>query len=86
MNSFLSFTLSIKLQITKKRPSTMFTSSNNRKSLLFFVTILINVILNHVSATIMPTFDRQSENVTVIIGNSVVLPCFISNLGDHKVS
>lgn len=79
MNFFLSFTLSIKLQImnNKRRPT---------MSYLFFVIILINVILNHVSATIMPTFDRQSENVTVIIGNSVVLPCFISNLGDHKVS
>ncbi len=79
MNFFLSFTLSIKLQImnNKRRPT---------MSYLFFLIILINVILNHVSATIMPTFDRQSENVTVIIGNSVVLPCFISNLGDHKVS
>jgi len=35
---------------------------------------------------IVPSFDRTNENVTVIIGNSAVLPCFISNLGDHKVA
>ena len=35
---------------------------------------------------VSPTFDRQSENVTATIGSAVVLPCFISNLGDHKVS
>lgn len=34
---------------------------------------------------LMPSFDRTNENVTVIIGNSALLPCFISNLGDHKV-
>lgn len=35
---------------------------------------------------VLPTFDRTNENVTVIIGSAAVLPCFISNLGDHKVS
>lgn len=35
---------------------------------------------------VSPTFDRPTENVTVIIGSSATLPCFISNLGDHKVS
>jgi hypothetical protein len=78
--NFLSFFLSIKLQTKKRLNNTMFTSNK------FYLLILLNVILNRVSATVMPTFDRLSENVTVIIGNSVVLPCFISNLGDHKVS
>ena len=34
---------------------------------------------------VMPTFDRSTDNVTIIIGNAAVLPCFINNLGDHKV-
>ena len=34
----------------------------------------------------MPTFDRAYENLTVIIGSSATLPCFITNLGDHKVA
>jgi len=34
---------------------------------------------------VMPNFDRPSENVTVIIGSFAVLPCFVNNLGDHKV-
>ena len=34
---------------------------------------------------VLPSFDRANENVTVIIGSSALLPCFISNLGDHKV-
>lgn len=35
---------------------------------------------------LMPTFDRAYENLTVIIGSSATLPCFITNLGDHKVA
>ena len=35
--------------------------------------------------SLTPTFDRQSENVTVTIGNTAILSCFINNLGDHKV-
>ncbi len=53
------------------------------------ILITIGLLTNNIkfiSATVMPSFDRLTENVTVIIGNSVVLPCFISNLGDHKVS
>ena len=38
-----------------------------------------------VLAGVPPTFDRLSENVTVIVGNAALLPCFINNLGDHKV-
>jgi len=48
--------------------------------------IILSITLFHSTLAVVPTFDRQNENVTVIIGNSVVLPCFISNLGDHKVS
>ena len=33
-----------------------------------------------------PQFDRPSENVTVTIGSLALLPCFINNLGDHKVN
>lgn len=46
---------------------------------------LIKLFIHGYLAVILPTFDRSSENVTVIIGNSASLPCFISNLGDHRV-
>ena len=52
--------------------------------LTLFLTMVVHKF--NVSATVLPSFDRQNENVTVIIGNYAVLPCFISNLGDHKVS
>ena len=49
--------------------------------------LMCNLLIATTSAMfIQPTFDRTNENVTVIIGNSAVLPCFISNLGDHKVN
>lgn len=52
--------------------------------LTLFLTMVVHKF--NVSATVLPSFDRQNENVTVIIGNYAVLPCFISNLGDHKVA
>jgi hypothetical protein len=54
------------------------------KILLIFL-LLINNINNILSMSTTPTFDRQSENVTVVIGNTALLSCFINNLGDHKV-
>lgn len=49
--------------------------------------LMCNLLIATTNAMfIQPTFDRTNENVTVIIGNSAVLPCFISNLGDHKVN
>jgi hypothetical protein len=33
----------------------------------------------------MPRFDRQNENVTAVIGSNAVIPCYVNNLGDHKV-
>lgn len=50
-----------------------------------FLAILLLCSVNLILAA-MPSFDRPSENVTVIIGNAAVLPCFINNLGDHKVA
>lgn len=65
-------------------------SSFYTKNIIAMLIIILNMLLslfnNNVLATVMSSFDRTSENVTIIIGNSVVLPCFISNLGDHKVS
>lgn len=63
-------------------------------SFLFYIkhALIVLFLLNLIATTttdamfVQPTFDRSSENVTVIIGNSAVLPCFISNLGDHKVN
>jgi hypothetical protein len=52
--------------------------------LLYKVFILIFYI-DVVILAVMPSFDRPSENLTVIIGNAALLPCFINNLGDHKV-
>lgn len=59
---------------------------------LLFKFYLLLIVMNCLAITttsgmfVQPTFDRPNENVTVIIGNSAVLPCFISNLGDHKVA
>lgn len=36
--------------------------------------------------TMRPHFDRPSENVTVVIGSFAVLPCYVNNIGDHKVN
>jgi len=52
--------------------------------LMYRVFILIFYI-DAVILAVMPSFDRPSENLTVIIGNAALLPCFINNLGDHKV-
>lgn len=57
--------------------------------LMLLLIILLNLLASTTTTDAMfvqPSFDRASENVTVIIGNSAVLPCFISNLGDHKVN
>ena len=54
-------------------------------SSIFKWLILLLFINGHQVLSLKPTFDRQNENVTVIIGNSAILSCFISNLGDHKV-
>jgi len=32
-----------------------------------------------------PTFDSASENVTMIAGQTALLPCFITYLGKYKV-
>ena len=55
------------------------------KSLQLLIISMICLNVRSILA-IVPSFDRTNENVTVIIGNSAVLPCFISNLGDHKVN
>jgi len=52
--------------------------------LKFYIFIIVNILATS-SMFIQPTFDKSNENVTVIIGNSAKLPCFINNLGDHKV-
>jgi hypothetical protein len=54
--------------------------------LFLFTTSFIIANLLGSTLAVVPTFDRSSENVTVIIGSSATLPCFISNLGDHKVT
>jgi hypothetical protein len=65
-------------------------SSPMLRPMLAWHLILINVLLFNVefilASSVKPTFDRTNENVTVIVGNTAVLPCFISNLGDHKVN
>ena len=33
----------------------------------------------------VPAFDKVYENITIKIGQQVILPCFISNLGSFKV-
>jgi len=33
-----------------------------------------------------PTFDSASANVTMIAGQTALLPCFITYLGKYKVS
>lgn len=53
---------------------------------LFMYIVFILMFYIDVLVAVMPSFDRSSENVTVVIGNEAVLPCFINNLGDHKVS
>ncbi len=56
-------------------------------SLLIIVVLLtLTNNLSHVLANMLPAFEKTIENVTVIIGNTVNLPCFIINLGDHKVA
>ena len=51
-----------------------------------FVLLVIQILCStDLILAAMPSFDRPSENVTVIIGNAAILPCFINNLGDHKV-
>jgi hypothetical protein len=59
-------------------------SINYFKYYTLFVILTVNILATS-STFIQPTFDKSNENVTVIIGNSAVLPCFINNLGDHKV-
>ena len=59
-------------------------SINYFKYYTIFVILTVNILATS-STFIQPTFDKSNENVTVIIGNSAVLPCFINNLGDHKV-
>lgn len=51
-----------------------------------FKYFILNFLQIFSCTALMPSFDRSSENLTVIIGNSAVLPCFITNLGDHKVA
>jgi hypothetical protein len=53
----------------------------------FINNLIVLLLINNLNKILsMPTFDRHLENVTVIIGNTAVLPCYINNLGDHKVS
>ncbi len=54
----------------------------------FYYFLIVNVLATSTATGmfVQPSFDRPNENVTVIIGNSAILPCFISNLGDHKVN
>lgn len=52
---------------------------------LLLLSLVIYTVVGFVQA-VAPVFDRPSENVTVIIGNPAVLPCIITNLGDHKVA
>ena len=49
--------------------------------LYIVITFCVNSVLSAA-----PSFDRLTENITVVIGTSANLPCFISNLGDHKVN
>lgn len=48
---------------------------------LIFLIFFVNDLL-----ALLPKFERPSENVTVIFGSTALLPCYISNLGDHKVA
>ena len=48
-------------------------------------TILLFLVNKILSMHLQPSFDRHIENVTVVVGNTALLSCFINNLGDHKV-
>ncbi len=55
---------------------------------IFFGLLMVSLTLGHdsdIQKLAVPNFDRPSENVTVIIGSFAILPCFVNNLGDHKV-
>jgi len=49
--------------------------------------IVLSMLLHHSSAlTSEPTFDAPIANVTVVSGQTAVLPCSIENIGKYKVT
>lgn len=59
----------------------------------FFAIVFIFMCLNGLALArspatraLLPRFDRHNENVTVVIGSNAVIPCYVNNLGDYKVS
>lgn len=63
----------------------IFNCFNKNYQLLVYYYYYLCFIFNLNLTYSMPTFDRFIENVTVIIGNNAILPCYINNIGDHKV-